>query len=156
MPTMYDAVLLLHSWIRWAVLLLALLVLSRAISGRSQHRPWTPADDTVMKWLVIVVDIQFLLGLALYVALSPTTKAAFADPGSIMRTSALRFWTVEHLTGMLAAVALVHVGRVMVRRTTDGDEKHGKALTFIAIALFLMLLSIPWPGMPNGRELFRL
>ena len=152
---MYEAVLFLHSWLRWAVLLAGLLVVARAISGRGQHRPWTPTDDAAMKWFVILVDIQMLLGLGLYIFLSPATKAAFADFGAAMRTAPLRFWAVEHATGMVAAVVLVHVGRVMSRRGINGEVKHQRALTCTVIALLLMLISIPWPGMANGRELFR-
>ena len=42
---MYDALLVAHSWVRWAVLLLGLYAFVRAASGRFTRRPWTPADD---------------------------------------------------------------------------------------------------------------
>jgi hypothetical protein len=61
------------------------------------------------------------------------TTAAFADLGSVMRTAPLRFWTVEHPTGMIAAVVLVHVGRVKARHGINGEVKHQRALTFTAI-----------------------
>jgi hypothetical protein len=152
---MYSAVLSVHSWLRWVVLILAVLVVVRAVMGRSRQTPWTAADEHAGKWFVASLDLQMLLGLLLYVALSPATAEAFNDFGAAMRISPLRFWAVEHLVGMVIAVALAHIGRVRVRRATDPKARHTTALVFTAISLVVMVLSIPWPGFPNGRPLFR-
>jgi hypothetical protein len=101
-----------------------------------------------------VFDVQFLLGLTLYVFLSPFTHAAFADLGAAMKNSGLRFWAVEHLVGMLIAIALVHVGRARARKT-DSLRRHRVAATFFGLALVVLLGSIPWPGLPYGRPLLR-
>jgi hypothetical protein len=138
------------------VLILGLLVLVRASMGRSRGPRWTPADDRGMMWFVTAVDLQMTLGLILYVALSPATQEAFKDFAAAMRIGPLRFWAVEHITGMIIAVALAHVGRARVRKTTDLDAKRRYALLFTALALVAMALSIPWPGLTNGRPLFRL
>jgi hypothetical protein len=150
----YATALVLHSWLRWVVLILGLIAVARAFAGRG-GRPWTGADETVGKWFGITLDIQFLIGLILYAVLSPITQVAFADFGAAMRNAGLRFWAVEHLVGMVAAIALVHVGRVKVRKAADAGQKHRTAALFFAIALIIMLASIPWPGMPAGRPLVR-
>ena len=153
---MYSAVLLIHSWLRWVVLAAALLTLVRAATGRAQRKPWTRADDTAMQAFTGAIDLQMLLGLLLYVALSPATQAAFEDFGGAMGNAPIRFWAVEHLAGMIVATALAHVGRARVRKTADPRQKHQRALLFSALALVAMLVSIPWPGMANGRPLFRI
>jgi hypothetical protein len=150
----YAVALILHSWLRWVVVILGLLAVSRAIAGRG-GRPWTAADDAVGKWFGITLDIQFTIGLILYAVLSPITQVAFADVGAAMRNAGLRFWVVEHLLGMVAAVALVHVGRVKVRKAVDAGQKHRTAALFFGIAIIIILASIPWPGMPAGRPLVR-
>ena len=48
-PTDAPTVLLLHSWLRWAVILLGLLATIRAIAGASARRPWAPFDDRISK-----------------------------------------------------------------------------------------------------------
>ena len=95
------------------------------------------------------------IGLLLYVWLSPITQAAFADFGGAMRNAGLRFWAVEHVAGMVIAIALVHVGRAKIRKATTDRRRHSLAAIFYGIALIIMLASIPWPGMPAGRPLFR-
>jgi hypothetical protein len=151
---MYSVALVLHSWLRWAALLLLLIAVVRAIAGRGS-RPYSSADETVGKWLVIVLDIQLVIGLLLYAVLSPITQAVFADFGGAMRNPGLRFWAVEHLLGMVVAIALVHVGRVKIRKAVDDRRRHTLAAVFYGIALIIVLGSIPWPGMPAGRPLIR-
>src|SRR4029079_19179703 len=102
---MYTAVLVLHSWLRWAVIVAALLVFIRG----------SRLVNSTTRVFTILLDVQLLLGLLLYVALSPFTRVAFQDMAAAMRDPGLRFWAVEHLTGMLLAVVAAHVGRARVR-----------------------------------------
>ena len=148
------AVLTLHSWLRWLVLLTGVVAFVRAAAGASGRTPWKPSDDRAGFWFVTALDAQFLLGLILYAFLSPITRAAFGDFGAAMKNSGLRFWAVEHVFGMLIGVALAHIGRVRARKT-DSLRRHKVAAIFFGLALAVILASIPWPGTPNGRPLLR-
>ena len=81
---MYTALLLLHSWLRWLVLIAAVFVLIRAIAGMAGARPWSRAIESNLKLFSISLDVQLLLGLILYAGLSPFTRAAFQDMASAM------------------------------------------------------------------------
>ena len=83
---MYGTVLLLHSLLRWAVLLTGLLAAVRAIWGWRSRRPWTLPDERAGLWFTISLDLQFLLGLLLYVALSPITVARSRTSAARCRT----------------------------------------------------------------------
>ena len=145
MSGMYEALLLAHSWIRWAVLLLGIYAFVRAAAGRFTRRPWTPTDDAAGRWFVISVDLQVLIGLLLYFFYSSYTMAAWRDMAGAMADAVIRFWAVEHVVGMLAATAFVHVGRVRIRKASDSQRKHFVAAIFFGLAIVLMLISIPWP-----------
>ncbi|HVG53329.1 MAG TPA: hypothetical protein VM846_02835, partial [Vicinamibacterales bacterium] len=142
---MYDLLLVVHSWLRWAVLILGLVAFARSAASRFTRRPWTPADETVGKWFVISVDLQVLVGLLLYFFFSSFTMSAWRDMAGAMADPIIRFWSVEHMVGMLAATAFVHVGRVRIRKAKDASRKHFLAAIFFGLALVLMLASIPWP-----------
>ncbi len=152
---MYTALLTVHSYLRWVVLLLALLALVRALAGVTQRRPWTPADDGAARWFGMSLDIQMLIGLVIYLFLSPFTMPAWGDIGAAMRDPTTRFIVIEHQFGMLIAVALTHIGRARIRKSREGASRHKTALIFFGLATVIMLASIPWPGRPGGRELFR-
>jgi len=147
---MYSATLLVHSWARWAVIIAGAIALARAISGISGRKPWTRADDRAGSWFTMSLDIQVLLGLILYLFLSPFTPSSMSEFGAAMKASGPRFWAVEHTLGMIGGVALAHIGRARSRRV-DSFRRHKVAAIFFGLALLLILASIPWPGTPNGR-----
>ena len=152
---MYASVLWLHSWLRWAVLLTGLVAWLRAIGGKTARRPWTPQDELWGLLLTISVDLQFLVGLVLYLFLSPITRLGLRNFAAAKQINVARFFTVEHVIGMIAGIALVHVARVKIRKAADPDRKHRLAMVLFGIALIVMIISIPWPGMPVARPLFR-
>jgi hypothetical protein len=150
---MYSTVLLLHSWIRWVALASGIGATVYAFGKGSA------ALARAERWgffLTIALDLQFVLGLLLYGMLSPFTRRAMEDFGAAMRDSTLRFWAVEHVTMMLGAVILAHVGRVLARKTANPEKKRTKLLICFGLSLLLMLGGMPWPGTPNGRPLFRI
>ena len=145
MVRMYDALLVGHSWLRWAVLLLGIYAFARAAAGRFTRRPWTPTDDAAGRSFVISMDLQVVFGLLLYFFYSSFTVSAWRDMADTMADAVIRFWAVEHVVGMLVATAFVHVGRVRIRKAADSPRKHFIAAIFFGLALVLMLISIPWP-----------
>src|SRR5690348_15665738 len=152
---LYSSTLWLHLWLRWAVLIAGLVAWFRAIGGYTARRPWSPKDDLWGMVLSISLDIQVLVGLVLYIFLSPITKIGFQDLSSAMRIDTTRFFTVEHITGMIIAIALVHIGRARIRKAVEPAAKHRTAMIFFGIAMVAIIISIPWPGMPVARPLFR-
>jgi heme A synthase len=149
----YTIVLTLHSWLRWIALALGAGSTFAAI-GASDEASSARADRWGL-FLMMALDIQMLLGLLLYLVLSPFTATALHDFGAAMRTPSLRFWAVEHAATMFVAVIVVHVGRVLVRKATTPESKRWRLAASVGFATFLMLLGTPWPGLPNGRPLFR-
>ena len=97
---MYTLVLALHSWVRWAVVISGLL----ATASTFMSRPAGQADPADKYGLIftITLDLQMLLGLLLYFALSPTTAAIMNDFGAAMKDPVARFWAVEHTSMMVA------------------------------------------------------
>jgi hypothetical protein len=152
---MYSSALWLHSWLRWAVLLTGLVAWLRAIGGKTARRPWTPQDELWGLLLTISVDLQFLVGLVLYAFLSPIVRQGLRNFSVAMQINVVRFFTIEHVIGMIAGIALVHIARVKIRKATDAERKHRLAMIFYGIALVLMIILIPWPGLPVARPLFR-
>ena len=141
---MYGLVLLIHSWLRWVVIAAGLVAVVRG--GQR--------DGAAGRWFTILLDVQILLGLLLYFALSPFTRNALADFGAAMGSPQLRFWAVEHVFGMVIGTALAHIGRARVRKAAP-ERRPRVAAIFYGLAMLAILASIPWPGMPAGRPLFR-
>jgi uncharacterized membrane protein YbhN (UPF0104 family) len=151
---MYTTVLILHSWIRWITLIAAVGATFAAVRGQVQGER-SLAD----RWGLIAMmtlDIQMLLGLLLYLAVSPNMQEIRAHFGEAMKNPQLRFWAVEHVAAMFIAVVLVHVGRVLARKARTPAAKRTRLIICFGLATVLVLVGMPWPGTPAGRPLFRL
>ena len=149
---MYNAVLILHSWIRWIALILGVMTTFAAITNRTAGQSMT---DRWGLFFMMVLDIQMLLGLLLYLVLSPFTTAALNDFGAAMRNPALRYWAVDHVSLMFFAVVIVHVGRVLARTARTPQSKRTRQIVCFSLATIAMIAATPWPGTAHGRPWFR-
>ncbi|WP_339737358.1 hypothetical protein [uncultured Sunxiuqinia sp.] len=141
---MYTGFLHLHNTLRWLVLVVALITLLKYFMSWFSHKRWEKSDNILGIVFTAVMDVQLLVGLALYFFISPITKAAFQNIGAAMKNPELRFYLVEHFLMMLVAVVLVHIGRSKSKKATSPRKKFGAALVYFAIAYILLLVGIPW------------
>jgi hypothetical protein len=153
--TIYQYALFGHSWLRWIVLLLALVVLLRALQGWWSGRIWSSLDEQLHVALTGAVDLQFLIGLLLYLWLSPLPRAFYQGLSASTKEPILRFYGLEHFIGMLVAVAVIHIGRKRSQKAPLVSARHRRVFTWTLAALLVMAASIPWPDMVYGRPLFR-
>lgn len=155
MDTLYELLLAFHGMWRWLIVVLAVVATGRGLAGWMNRGAWTPGDDRTGKWLVLTLDVQLLLGVLLYV-MSPVTRGAMGDMGSAMADTVLRYWTVEHLLGMGAAIVVAHIARARSRRVEDDRRRHRWAALGYGAALLIILVNMPWPFLAYGRELLSL
>lgn len=149
---MYSLVLALHNILRWAALVLGIIVTLQAFMGWFGSREWTERDRKLGSYFAIAMDIQLLLGLVLYFVLSPLTRSALADMAAAMGAADVRFFAVEHAAMMILAVVLVHLGSILTRKADTSKAKFKRAAIFFGFALLLVMMGIPWqrpllPGM---------
>ena len=151
----YTSVLLVHSILRYALLLFAVVAIYRAFSGWFGNKPFTTTDNKVGAFLIGTVHSQLLLGLVLYGFLSPYVEIGLANMKAAMKTPIVRYWTVEHIFIMIIAVVLFQLGRTLSKKATTDKAKHQRAAIFFTIALILVFMMIPWPfynGLPYFGE----
>lgn len=148
---MYEALLIAHSWLRWAVLIFGLGAIFLAYRGWGSNKPFGATDNRFGTFFIASLHLQLLLGLVLYFFLSPITQTAFQDMGAAMRNPDQRFWAVEHLVGMLIAVVVAQIGRIKSKKAPTDLQKHKRAAIYFTIALILILVSIPFATRPWFR-----
>ena len=68
-----------------------------------------------------------------------------AGMGVAMKDAVMRFWLVEHLTGMLIGIALITVGRIAAKKAATDQAKFKKIAVFFTLGLLVILATIPWP-----------
>ena len=141
---MYDIVLTIHSWIRWIILLLFLVVIVRSFLGWKGNKNYAKSDNAMSAALIGSLHLQLLLGLVLYFFLSPLTQTAFQDFGAAMKNAALRYWAVEHILAMIIGVVIAQIGRSKSKRQNSDSHKFKTTFIFYLIALIIILSRIPF------------
>lgn len=156
MATVYAMVLTIHSLVRWVVVIAGIIAVIMAYAGWFGNRRWTSSTVRLNMLFTTFLDLNVLLGIFLYIILSPITRGAFQNMGDAMRDSNVRFFTVEHLLIMLVAVVVAHIGSSRAKKAADDKGKFKQAAIFFTIAMILIFLGIPWPFMASGagRGLF--
>lgn len=137
---MYGILLGAHNLLAWAVLIVGVLVIARAVS---RSATWSDADTGLVRKLTLLVHLQLLAGLGLWMV-SPAVAAARASMGDTMKDPAARRLVVEHPFLMVLAVIAATVSGVLVRKASGPAAKAKKALIGTLITLALIAAVIPW------------
>jgi hypothetical protein len=153
--SIYAFTLLTHSYLRWLIVAVGLLLVVRAGIGWARSTHWLEGDERLHSIFVALIDTQFTLGLVLYLFLSPISRAFFTQPGIAMKEPVLRFFGMEHALAMIVAVSIVHIGRVRSKKASTPSLRQRRVFSSVLIALLLIAASIPWPFLRYGRPLLR-
>lgn len=133
---MYTTLLALHSILRWAIVILLVVNILRLFSSTVTNKV------ALSKWLLIAAHTTLVIGLYQYFAggsgFALIQQYGMAD---VMKDSAKRFWVVEHPVGMLASIVFITVGHISLKKS--GNAK--RTAVFYAIALIIILATVPWP-----------
>ncbi len=129
---MEQGLLHLHNFLRWIILLFLLIALVQSFSKK-------PGLQKTSLWLLIAAHLTLLVGLYQYFTSAVGYKLIQTNGFSaVMKDSVMRFWAVEHITGMLIAIILITIAR--------GKARRGYYPTILYIlALIIILAVVPWP-----------
>ena len=131
---MESGLLHLHSFMRWIILFFLLIALIQAFGKKAGLKKTS-------LWLLISAHITLLIGLYQYFTGAFGYKLIQANGfAAVMKDSALRFWGVEHITGMLIAIILITIARGKAKR-----GGYGAASWLYLFALIIILAVVPWP-----------
>jgi hypothetical protein len=144
---MYGTLLAFHSLARWLVLSSLLFAIVSGYRGWLLHKPYLKFDHSVRLVTVITAQVQFVLGLWLYL-ISPIAAYFLHHFSTAVHQRVIRFFGMEHITMMIIGITIITVGSAKAKRkTTDTDKFKTLAIWFTA-ALLIILSSVPWSFSP--------
>ena len=137
---MYEILKHTHSGLRWVALILILLAIYNSITAKEFGK----RQKLINLFSMVSLHTQLILGLVLYFN-SPLVR--FYQ--GWMKDAEDRFYGMEHVAGMLIAIALITVGYVKSKKGTTPAEIYKPIKLFYIIGLILILASNPWPFRAN-------
>ncbi|MBO0948633.1 hypothetical protein [Fibrella forsythiae] len=151
----YSITLLIHSYLRWLVLVSLLAVLASAYAGLWRPRPYRPTDQLLRVVATFIAHTQLLVGTYLY-TISPIIRYYWQYRPSFSKAPQFSFFGLIHLSLMLTAVILITIGSSKAKRQTDAQQQLKTTAIYFTIGLLLILLAVPWPFSPlANRPWFR-
>lgn len=148
---MYAILLTIHSWLRWLVLASLLYTLFRSYQGIIKQRTYSFFDEASRNITVMIVQIQFLVGLVLY-AFSPMVRYFLQNFGAAVHERDARFFGMEHITMMFIAVAVISTGSSKANNKKADRDKFKAIAIWFSVGLLIIFLSIPWEFSPFTRR----
>ncbi len=135
-PAIHNFLIMAHSGWRYIVLLALIIAIVKYLIGWLGNGKWSSFDASLNRFTPIAVDIQWLLGLLVWVMMS------WWDNGDRARA-----W--EHPITMTVAVIVAHIlaARVKKAETDKGKFKAGfwaYLITLVVIALGLYVILGGW------------
>lgn len=146
---MHTLINTLHSYNRYLILAALVYVLYRSWTGWKGNRAFEKSDNTASVALLGLAHLQLVLGLLQYFVFNGYHRN-FADMAATMKNSTARYFTVEHITIMILAIAAVQVGRTLSKKATDDTEKHKKLAVWTTIATVLVVVGLSMKGLLFG------
>ena len=144
MSGFHPTYLALHTWNRWATLLVPLAAALAGAWGWKYNRPYT-RNYRLLAWTSVwISSLQAALGFVLHLYYGDYMKALWNTSGAAIKNQEVRFFGVEHALAMFLAIGLVHLGAARARKAGDDTLSQRWLAWSHAAALALMLLSLPW------------
>jgi hypothetical protein len=138
--------LLLHSILRWVILVLLVFAIVKSYSGMTAGRSFAEGDRKAGLFLMIAAHTTLLLGLVLwFFGQFGLSFALDNGMGVVMKNSVMRYWVVEHFVGMLIAIVLITIGRGLAKKSIPDAVKFKRAFWLFLVALIIILATVPWP-----------
>jgi hypothetical protein len=141
-----SILLLLHSILRWVILILLVLAIVKSYSGMSSGRSFAEGDRKLSLFLMISAHTTLVLGLVLwFFGQFGLSLVVDNGMGMVMKNSVMRYWVVEHFVGMLIAIVLITIGRGVAKKSIPDPAKFKRAFWLFLVALIIILATVPWP-----------
>ena len=141
---MYEAVLELHSYIAYAVLVFLVLAILNSFIGLSSKRAFIPRDRQIAMIALIFTHVQFVLGLLVLFTNDKLENVKQLGMGGLMKNGPLRLLFVEHPLINLIAVVLITIGWSKHKKAGESGRKFKSIAIFYLIGLVLLLSRIPY------------
>ncbi len=153
---MYSILLTLHSFVRWLVLASLLFAIYKSYQGWFSKKHFTKFDNFIRHSTATVSHVQFLIGLLLYYV-SPVVDYFFKNFNEAVHSREIRFFGMEHSLMMFIAISVISAGSMIAKTKVKDTEKFKTMAIWNTIALFIIVVSIPWGFSPLvSRPYFRL
>ena len=140
---MYSLLKNIHSNWAYLVLLVLILCIFNAITGKIKGKDFESRDLRLSLFGLIFSHIQLLIGLILYFVSPWFDQWSNLGMGGVMKDAQARLFLVEHPFTNILAIALITIGWSVHKHQSDPAKKFLRIALFYGLGVLLLLSRIP-------------
>ena len=148
---MYPYLLIIHSFMRWLVLISLLYAIYRSVKGWLNKATFTAIDDKTRHLTATIAHIQLALGYVLYFN-SPMISYFRSNYHEAVKHFDNLFFGMIHITLMTISIILITIGSSVAKRKENSNDKFKTMSIFFLFALLVIFIAIPWPFSPLAHR----
>lgn len=149
----YGTFLLLHSWLRWLVVISLLYTTGRAVQGWVSGRSFNKLDNSLRHNTATIAHLQLAIGYVLYF-ISPIVQYFRHHFKEAMQQPELVFFGLIHIILMTIAVVFITLGSSLAKRKESDRDKFQTIAIWFVLAIVLIFIAIPWPFSPLANRAY--
>ena len=141
---MYSILKNIHSYWAYLVLLVLILCIFNAITGKINGKDFESRDLRLSLFGLIFSHFQLLIGLILYFVSPWFDQWSNLGMGGVMKDAQTRLFLVEHPFTNILAIALITIGWSVQKQQSDPSKKFLRIALLYGLGLLLLMSRIPW------------
>ena len=141
---MYSILKNIHSYWAYLVLLVLILCIFNAITGKINGKDFESRDLRLSLFGLIFSHLQLLIGLILYFVSPWFDQWSNLGMGGGMKDAQTRLFLVEHPFTNILAIALITIGWSAHKHQSDPSKKFLRIALLYGLGLLLLMSRIPW------------
>ena len=141
---LYQMIKSLHSIIRWVVVLGGLYAIITSLQGLFSRSTWGHNNKRAGLIFTNALNVQFVLGIILYVVSPYINGLLKAGMGNVMSNQQSRFFMIEHGFSMILALVAAQLGYSLAKRAKTDRAKFVRSCIGYGLAALLIAYAIPW------------
>ena len=141
---MYSILKNIHSYWAYLVLLVLILCIFNAITGKINGKDFESRDLRLSLFGLIFSHLQLLIGLILYFVSPWFDQWSNLGMGGVMKDAQTRLFLVEHPFTNILAIAIITIGWSVQKQQSDPSKKFLRIALLYGLGLLLLMSRIPW------------
>ena len=141
---MYSILKNIHSYWADLVLLVLILCIFNAITGKINGKDFESRDLRLSLFVLIFSHLQLLIGIILYLVSPWFDQWSNLGLGGVMKDAQARLFLVEHPFTNILAIAIITIGWSVQKQQSDPSKKFLRIALLYGLGLLLLMSRIPW------------
>ncbi len=138
----FYVIKILHYIISATFLIIAVILISRSITGIVKKLKYSFFDRFLSLIFIINLYLQLIFGLILFSNLGSSLGYDYVSADGTVKMVSKRFWPIEHIALMIFALLIANLGFIFSNKSQESKSKYRNVLVYYCLAIVIIAYSL--------------